>query len=325
MADIPVFTLNDGTKIPSVGMGCWMGSPGGGEKVEIMCKKAIEHGYRHFDTASGYGNEQHVGKAIKESGIPRSEFYVTTKLPNTDHHDVQHAFEESFKNLDCDYIDLYLMHFPQAVIVDANTKPEDAWLSEPLPPDASPTFVETWQAMEQLLGTGKLRSIGVSNFSIKLLDQLLPRATVVPVVNQVELHPCLPSNELIAYCRSKDILPVAYSPLGQTQPVFFTEPTVTAIAQTHAATPAQVVLSWGVQRGTPVIPKSENEDRMKANITLLTLSPEEMARIDAIHKKPGMHKALTTIHVPGSNKTFGWTYEQLGWNFIEGGIVPESE
>ncbi|OBZ69929.1 Glycerol 2-dehydrogenase (NADP(+)) [Grifola frondosa] len=316
-APIPYFTLNDGHKMPSVGMGCWMGTPGGGETVENMCKNALNCGYRHLDTAYGYGNEEHVGKAIRESGIPREEIFLTTKLPNQHHHKVRESFEESLKNLGVDYVDLYLMHWPHAYGEDGKT----------IPYGEKPTFIETWKEMEKLVDTNKVRSIGVSNFSIKLLNELLPHCTIVPAINQVELHPCLPSFELKEYCDKKGILLTAYSPLGRPKeyngkPVFMTDPDVVRIAAQHGATPAQVALSWGVQRGTAVIPKSESPERMRTNITLLKLSDEDMRALDQIHTKPGMHRSLLLYHnYTDDGLIFGWTYEQLGWPMEKGGIV----
>ncbi|EIN09898.1 Aldo/keto reductase [Punctularia strigosozonata HHB-11173 SS5] len=315
---VPTFTLNNGTTIPAIGMGCSMHSQGGGDRVEEMVRKSLKHGYRHFDTASISANEENLGKALKESGIPRKELYVATKLWNNEHHKVQEAFEASLKRLDTEYIDLYLMHWPQAVIKGTN------WFDPPVQPEESPTYVETWKEMEKLLATGRVKSIGVSNFSIKTLDHLIKNSTVVPAVNQVEMHPCLPENELKEYCDSKGILLVAYSPLGQSNPLLLAEPTITSVAEKHNATPAQVLLSWAVQRGTAVIPKTENEDRMKANLQLLKLSEDDMAAVNAIHKKPGMHKSISVVHTLSDDGTvFGWTYEQLGWNMVKGGIVPQ--
>ncbi|KDQ58974.1 hypothetical protein JAAARDRAFT_205970 [Jaapia argillacea MUCL 33604] len=315
-ADIPVFTLNDGTKIPSLGLGCWMGVPGGGEKVLEMCQNALKVGYRHFDTAFGYGNEEQVGQAIRESGVPRSEIYLTTKLPNHHHHKVQESFETSLKALDCEYIDLYLMHWPQAN--------DDA--GNPLAPEQSPTIIETWKAMEALLKTGKVKTIGVSNFSIKTLTQLLPHCKVVPAMNQVELHPCLPSDDLKAFCDEKGIRLTAYSPLGRpmapgAKPIFFTDPTIASISEKLGVSPAQVVISWGVQRGTVVVPKSENVERMKANLALVKLSSEDMKAINDLHKQAGMHRSLLAYHNLDPGKVFGWTYEQIGWSMQPGGIV----
>ncbi|KAH9846795.1 Aldo/keto reductase [Lenzites betulinus] len=320
-ADIPSFTLNTGYKMPSIGIGCWMGTPGGGEVVEKMCKDALAVGYRHIDTAFGYANEEFVGKAMRESGVPREEIFLTTKLPNHHHHKVQASFEESRAKLGVDYVDLYLMHWPQAFTED----------NKPIPHDQSPTFVETWKAIEGLLDTGKVRSIGVSNFSIKLLEVLLRESSVVPATNQVECHPCLPSSDLKAWCDAKGILITAYSPLGRPKeydgkPVFLDDPDVVSIAQSHNATPGQVALSWGVQRGTSVIPKSENPERIKQNIALIKLSEEEMASLDSIHMKPGMHRSLLRYHEYNPDGTIlGWTYEELGWNMSKGGIVRASD
>ncbi|KAK7062653.1 hypothetical protein VNI00_000141 [Paramarasmius palmivorus] len=322
---VPLFTLKDGRKIPAVGMGCWIGTPGGGQRVYDYCSKAIKVGYRHFDTAAGYGNEEEVGRAIRDSGIPREEFFVTTKLANGDHGRVREAFEESFDNLGLGYIDLYLIHWPQAV------KPLNghAWVGEAIPPDQSPTFVETWKDMEKLVATGKVRSIGVSNFSIKNLEILLPHCTIVPATNQVEAHPYLPNHELKVYCDGKGIPLTVYSPIGQPRPDVplgpLENPSVNAIAQQHKVDTAQVLISWAVQRGTIAIPKTENERRMVTNITLITLSNEEMVAINNIHLNPGMHRSLINGVHTDDGKAFGWTYEQLGWNMTTGGTVPQSE
>ncbi|KAI0686536.1 Aldo/keto reductase [Earliella scabrosa] len=318
-ANIPSFTLNTGYKIPSIGMGCWLGPSGGGEVVEQMCKTALKMGYRHIDTASGYANEAQVGKAIRESGVPREDIFLTTKLPNHHHHRVAASLQESLDKLEVDYVDCYLMHWPQAYTED----------NKPIPHDQSPTYVETWRDMEKLLETGKVRSIGVSNFSIKLLDVLLKETSVVPATNQVELHPCLPSFELKRYCDEKGIILTAYSPLGRPKeydgkPIFLNDPDVMRIAQEHDTTPGQVALSWGVQRGTVVIPKSENPERIKQNITLVSLTDENMMALDAIHTKAGMHRSLLRYHTYSDDgSVLGWTYEQLGWNMVKGGIIAE--
>ncbi|KAF7375874.1 Aldo-keto reductase [Mycena sanguinolenta] len=305
-AEIPSFKLNDGSVIPSVGMGCYMGGGAFTEKqVHDMCQKAIKAGYRHFDTAPGYGNEQQVGDAIRDSGISRSEFYITTKLANGDHHRVREAFEESLKRLDMEYIDLYLLHWPQASAGDIDFSQINA-PNMALPPDEHPTFVETWKEIEKLLGTGKVRSIGVSNFSIKTLEELLPQCSVVPATNQVELHPCLPQDDLKAYCASKGILLTAYSPLGRSKSFFGEQHLICDLAA----------------KGTVIVPKSENESRIQANIQLLKLSEEDMHEVDVFHSKPGMHKSLVPFHADDGS-VYGWKYEWLGWNMTKGGVVPQ--
>ncbi|KAJ3815110.1 Aldo/keto reductase [Lentinula aff. lateritia] len=287
-ADIPHFLLSDGTKIPSIGLGCWMGAPGGAERVYEMCKKAISIGYRHFDT-------KEVGKAIRDSGIPRHEFYITTKL-GWEHHRVKESFEESLNNLDCEYIDLI------------------------------PTIVDTWKEMEKLLGTGKVKTLGVSNFSIKTLEQLLPQCSVRPAVNQVEIHPFLPQNALKAFCESQNILLTAYSPLGQRVDLpigLFKNTTIQKLAEKLNVDIGQMLISWGVQRKTIVVAKTENEARLKQNITVLKLSAEDMKILDEVHRESGCHRTL--CHADPSRTggvLFGWTYEQLGWDLVKGGIVP---
>ncbi|PCH36735.1 Aldo/keto reductase [Wolfiporia cocos MD-104 SS10] len=318
-AQIPYFTFNNGLKVPSVGMGCWMGSPGGGERVEVMVRNALQNGYRHLDTAFGYGNEEHVGKAIRESDVPREEIFVTTKLPNMHHHKVRESFEQSLAALGLDYVDLYLIHWPQA----------DTESGEHIPCGESPTLVETWKEMEKLLETGKVKSIGVSNFSVKTLNEILAHASVIPATNQVEIHPCLPSFELQEFCEQKGILLTAYSPLGrptagQDKSILLTDPDVTSIAAKRNATPAQVAVSWCVKRGIIVIPKSESVERMKANIALIELTEEDMAQLNAIHKRAGMHRSLLSYHnYTDDGLIFGWTYEQLGWRMKKGGICVD--
>lgn len=313
--------------MPAVGMGCWMGEVGGGERVGRMVEKALKLGYRHIDTAAGYGNEEMVGKAIKESGIPREQLYITTKLSNAAHDKVVEGFEASLAKLDCGYIDMYLMHWPVAV-VDGKV----------LPPTASPTIIDTWLSMQSLLQTHKsqLRSIGVSNFSIKTLTQLFAdeRVTVIPATNQVELHPYLPQMGLKEYCEQKGILLTAYSPLGQppatarsspdAPPLLLGDSVVVSLAEKYGATPAQILLNWGIQRGTVVIPKSENEGRMKANITIVHLDESDMAALNALHDQPGMHRSLLPYHQKGDNGSgvFGWSYEWLGWEGMgDGGVI----
>ncbi|KAG6920012.1 hypothetical protein DXG01_010080 [Tephrocybe rancida] len=283
------FTLNNGLKIPAVGLGCWMGEVG--------------------------GNEEQVGAAIRASGIPRNEIYLTTKLAN-DWKDVHESFDASLKELGVEYIDLYLIHWPQHAVKSGSV--EDG-SQKTLTPGEQPDFIQAWKEMEKLVETGKVKSIGVSNFSVKTLNELLPHCTIVPVTNQVEMHPCLPQIELKRFCEEKGILLTAYSPLGRST-TFFADPVIEAIAERIETTPAQVSLSWAIQRGTIVVPKSEDEGRMIANKEVVSLSESDMRAIDGIHTRPGMHKSLLKYHAPNGT-VFGWTYDWLGWNMTTGGIV----
>jgi len=168
--------------------------------------------------------------------------------------------------------------------------------------------------------SGKTRSIGVSNFSIKNLKILLDQASIKPVTNQVEAHPLLPQHDLLDYCSSHDITITAYSPVGKHK--FATEPSVLKIAQQKGASVAQVLLSWGVQRGTAVIPKSLNETRQKENLILVTLEEQDMHVLDNLHRQQGMHRSVCGFHSSElGGSCFGWTYAQLGWDMVEGGVM----
>ncbi|CAE6526495.1 unnamed protein product [Rhizoctonia solani] len=314
---VPSLKLNTGSDIPAVGLGCWMGVPGRKEATYEMVKEALEIGYRHFDTATRYENESAVGKAIRDSGIPRSEIFVTTKLIDYDHDDPRRGFERSLKELDIEYIDLYLMHWPMAR--------SGSMEGRVYQPEESPTFVETWLAMEKLLETGKVKNIGVSNFSIKNLNILLESANVIPAANEVELNPCNPQHALVDFCKSKGIQVIGYGPLGQYRAPFYDDPVLVQVAEwmedktSKKVTPSQLVLSWGIQRGTIVIPKSEK--RLKQNFEIIELPVDIFAIVDNFHKIPGMHRSLDakTLEEPGS--VAGWTLEQLGWSLDDSGNV----
>ena len=245
-AVVPMVTLNNGVDIPQVGLGVWQSKEG--PEVERAVSVALETGYRLIDTAAIYGNEVGVGKAIKASGLPREEIFITTKLWNANHayEDALHAFDESMEKLDCGYIDLYLIHWP-------------------VPMDGK--FTEAWTALETIYASKRVRAIGVANFKPHHLQELLRGAATVPTVNQIELHPMLQQQATRAYCVEHGIAVESYSPLMQAGEAF-EHPVVANLAQTYGKTPAQVILRWHVQNGFIVIPKSVTPQRIQENFNL---------------------------------------------------------
>ncbi|KIH92766.1 glycerol dehydrogenase Gcy1 [Sporothrix brasiliensis 5110] len=273
------FTLNDGRSIPAVGLGTWQSKP---NEVRDAVKFALQHGYRHVDTALNYGNEQEVGEGIRRSGVAREQIWVTTKLDNPWHHRVAEGFEKSLSDLDVGYIDLFLMHFPCSTDPDDATKHLPDW-----------DYIKTWKEMQKLVDAGKVKSIGVSNFQIRHLEKLLgdPSCKIVPAVNQIELHPCNPSPKLLDFCKAKGIHCTAYSCLGGTagSPInnsgpLMDEPAIVEIAAAKGKTPQQIVLMWGLQRGTSIIPKSVTPARIEQNFALdgWSLAQADMDRISAV-------------------------------------------
>ncbi|KKK25264.1 putative glycerol dehydrogenase Gcy1 [Aspergillus rambellii] len=265
-----VYTLNTGDKIPGLGLGTWQSKP---NEVREAVKNALLKGYRHIDTALAYGNEAEVGQGIIDSGVPRNEIWITTKLDNTWHHCVTEGIDSSLKSLGVDYVDLYLMHWP------SSTDPADK--SKHLP---DWNFIKTWQEMQKLPATGKVRNIGVSNFGIKNLEILLndPSCKIVPAVNQIELHPNNPSPKLVAYNTSKGIHSTGYSCLGSTNSPLYKDPTLLQMAEKKGKTPQQVLLVWGLEKGWSVIPKSVSKSRIDANFELdgWNLTAEEVTQLD---------------------------------------------
>ena len=256
---IPTLELNKGVLMPVVGLGVYQVPPG--RRTRETVRSALELGYRHVDTARIYGNERDVADGIRESGIPRREVFVTTKLWNSDHgYDAAlRAFDESVKRLGGDPPDLYLIHFPvQRVRADS------------------------WRALTRLYEDRRVRAIGVSNYTVRHLEELLVSSPVVPVVNQVELHPFLVQSSLRAFCRKRGILVEAYSPLVKGERM--EHPALKRIAATHGRTPAQVLVRFCIQHGLVAIPKSVRPERMAENASVFdfALSREDMTELDQL-------------------------------------------
>lgn len=260
--DIPSIQLNDGTTMPQLGYGVWQVPD---EEATPLVKIAIETGYRSIDTAAIYENEAGVGAAIKAAGVSPDELYITTKLWNDKHDDVEAAFEHSLELLGLDHIDLYLMHWPS--------------------PHAHGTFVEAWQAMLELRKRGRVTSVGVSNFAIEHLEQIIEASGEKPAINQVELHPYFQQRELRAWCADAGIAIEAWSPLGQGGELLEDE-VITKIAAELDRSPAQVVIRWHIQQGHVVIPKSATPARIPQNLDVFDfeLTPAHLEAIAGLDR-----------------------------------------
>jgi diketogulonate reductase-like aldo/keto reductase len=276
-------TLNDGHEIPRLGLGVWQTRAGATCEAAVLA--ALEAGYRHIDTAAMYGNEESVGAAIKTSGIPRAEIFVTTKLWNSDHGNPERALEASLRKLKFDYVDLYLIHYPVR------------------------ERRQSWRALEALRAQGKARSIGVSNFTIRHLTELLAETATTPAINQVEFHPYLYQRDLLDFCASKGIVVVAYSPL--TKGARLQDPKLVAVAKKYpnagpkptaprpplplisnfshrreGKSTAQILIRWALQHGLVVIPKSANRRRIfeDADVFDFEIVPEDMQLLDRFNE-----------------------------------------
>lgn len=260
MKQAPTVTLNNGVLLPQIGFGLFQIPP---DTAEESARAAIEIGYRHLDTAVGYGNEEGTGRAVRSSGLPREDLFVTTKLPNSDHgyQSTLASFERSRARLGLEYVDLYLIHFPCPTRL---------------------AYHETWRAFERLYADGVVRAIGISNFKFPYLQRLLTRADVAPAVHQIEVHPTYQQAELDAMSRDAGSVVEAYSPLGRAADL--AHPSVIAIASRLGATPAQVILAWHLARGRVVIPKSSHPQRMAENLAAaeVTLTTEDLTSIDEL-------------------------------------------
>ncbi|SOC42794.1 aldo/keto reductase [Salinicoccus kekensis] len=272
------YTLSNGVEIPVMGLGVYKNVDEG--ELATAVTSALEFGYRHIDTAKVYKNEKGVGEAIKNSGVPREDIFVTTKVWNTDqgYEKTLKAFDKSLEALDMDYIDLYLIHWPMPG-----------------------TYVDTWKALEKLYKDGKVRAIGVSNFNPHHLQDIFDECEIKPMLNQVEYHPHLAQPELKKFCESHGILLEAWSPLKRGR--MFDEPLIVRLAEKYGKTPAQIILRWDVETGVSTIPKSVSRDRVRENgdIFDFELTPEEVSEITALdrHERVGKDPDKVTLETFG--------------------------
>jgi 2,5-diketo-D-gluconate reductase A len=262
MTSVPTITLNDGVEIPQLGFGVFQVPPEDTKKATL---EALEVGYRHIDTAEMYGNEKGVGEAIVESGIPRDEIFVTSKLNNSFHarEDALPAFDATMEALGFETLDLFLIHWPMPAVGD---------------------FVDTWRAMEEMKATGRVRSIGVSNFQPAHLQRLFDETSTIPSVNQIEVHPYLTNDDVRAFNREHGIATEAWSPIAQGD--VLTDPVITEIAARLDRSSAQVTLRWHIQRGDIVFPKSVTRSRIEENLALFDfeLSEADIESITALNR-----------------------------------------
>ncbi|MEY9835775.1 aldo/keto reductase [Streptacidiphilus sp. EB103A] len=262
MNTVPTVTLNNGVEIPQLGFGVFQIKPADTVAATLA---ALQVGYRHIDTAEMYGNEKEVGQAVRESGLPREDVFVTSKLNNGFHaHDAAlKAFDRSLADLGFDYLDLFLVHWPLPGVGD---------------------FVETWRAMEEIYGSGRVRAIGVSNFQPHHLRRLLDETEIVPAANQIEVHPYLTQDEVRAFDAAHGIATEAWSPIAQGK--VLDDPVISRIAQRLGRSAAQVTLRWHLQRGDIVFPKSVTRSRVEENFALFDfeLTDDDMTAISGLNR-----------------------------------------
>ncbi|KAF4947405.1 hypothetical protein FGADI_10476 [Fusarium gaditjirri] len=306
------FTLNNGVKMPGLGFGTFANEGAKGETYDAV-KCALKVGYRHLDCAWFYLNEGEVGQAVRDflaenKDVKREDIFICTKVWNHLHEpeEVKWSFENSLKNFGLDYVDLFLVHWPIAAEKDEDYKPKIGPDGKyVIKKDLTENPEPTWRAMEEIYASGKARAIGVSNWTVEGLKKLLSFAKVKPAVNQIEIHPFLPNEELVKFCQENDILPAAYSPLGSQNQVpttgekVRTNETLNAVADRSGNTLAQVLLAWGLRRGYAVLPKSSTPSRIESNFQIPNLSDEDFEAIQSVAK--GRHTRFVNM-----KDTFGY-------------------
>lgn len=270
---IPTLELNTGAVIPQVAFGLWQ------VKDEIECKQsvasALKAGYTHFDTAQAYGNEQYLGAALRENQVKREDVFVTTKIAvqNFGYKKALKSFDASLKKLQMEYVNLLLLHFPVTLLRG-----------------------NTWKAAEEIYQTGRAKSIGVSNYTVRHLEELLKDCHIVPTVNQVELHVFLQQPELLEYCTEKGIVVEAYSPLAHGNGL--DDPILQKIAEKHGKSVGQIMLRWCIEQGTIPLPKSVHEDRITQNIDLFNFSFDNEDKLELKKLDKNMRTCWSPVHVP---------------------------
>jgi len=304
-------TLANGALFPQIGLGTWLSKP---HEVENAVEIAIKAGYRHLDLARVYRNQDEVGRALKKvvpSVCKREELWITSKLFNCSHQQspAEEELDLTLSQVGVDYLDLYLIHWPIAFTPRKGLFPLDE--QGRIIHDLETSLVDTWKTLIGFQKAGKVKTIGVSNFTISHLKDIISATGVKPFVNQVEMHPLNPQEELLEFCKKEGIVVTAYSPLGnnlKNKPKLTENATIKSIASKLRATEAQVLIAWGAQRGTVVIPKSVNEDRIKSNFQQITLSEEDMEAVSALGKGEGNR---TRFNIPNQYNP-SWDIEVWG-------------
>ncbi|KAK5090932.1 hypothetical protein LTR05_001110 [Lithohypha guttulata] len=295
--------LNTGADIPALGFGTWQDK----DAQEDAVNEAVKAGYRHIDTARVYGTEPGVAAGIRKAGVPRNELFIVTKLWNNAHHpdDVEKQLDASLKDLNTDYVDLYLMHWPSPFARSDSLFPKEGDKTKTGDTD----YIDTWHAMEKLQEKGKAKAIGVSNFSKGEMERLISKANIKPAVHQMEMHPYLVQKSFGDWHKQQGIHVTHYSPFGNQNEIYskgqqmgklIDDPVLTEIGKKHGKNGAQVALAWGISKGHSVIPKSKTPARIKANFEGdFKLDAEDVAKIDGLDKK-------IRFNDPSGN--FGWNF-----------------